>query len=43
MLGGEGPAVTDIIESVPNEINTQRSAAQLMEQTRAEGVDLVGP
>jgi putative transposase len=35
--------VTEIIESVPKEIDTQRLAAQLVEQARAEGVDLVGP
>jgi putative transposase len=35
--------MTDIIESVPKEINAQQLAAQLVEQARAEGVDLVGP
>jgi transposase-like protein len=34
--------VTEIIESVPNEIDTQQLAAQLAERARAEGVDLVG-
>jgi hypothetical protein len=33
--------VTDIIESVPKEINAQQLAARLVEQARAEGVDLV--
>jgi hypothetical protein len=35
--------VTDIIESVPKEIDAQQLAAQLVGQTGAEGVDLVGP
>jgi putative transposase len=32
-----------MIESVPREIDAQQLAAQLVEQARAEGVDLVGP
>jgi putative transposase len=35
--------VTEMIESVPREIDAQQLAAQLVEQARAEGVDLVGP
>jgi hypothetical protein len=38
--------VSDVIESVPKQNNTedvQRLAARLVEQARAEGVDLVGP
>jgi hypothetical protein len=34
--------VTEIIESVPEQIDAQRLAAQLVEQARAEGVELVG-
>jgi hypothetical protein len=40
VLGGEGQAVTDIIESVPTQNNTedvQQLAARLGEQARAEG------
>ena len=43
MLGGEGQAVTDIIETVPKEIDAQQLAAQLVEQARAQGIDLDGP
>src|SRR5438270_9612715 len=32
-----------MIESVPKEIDAQQLAAQLVEQARAEGVELVGP
>jgi putative transposase len=35
--------VTEMIESVPEQIDRQQLAAQLVEQARAEGVDLVGP
>ena len=35
--------MTDIIESVPKEIDARHLAAQLVEQARAEGVELVGP
>jgi putative transposase len=44
VLGGEGQAVTEIIESVPKQTDdVQQLAAQLVEQARAEGVELVGP
>lgn len=35
--------MTEIIESVPKEIDARQLAVQLVEQARAEGVDLVGP
>ena len=35
--------MTDIIESVPKPIDAQQLAAELVEQARAEGVELVGP
>ena len=38
----EGQAVTEMIDSMV-EIDRQQLAAQLVEQARAEGVDLVGP
>ena len=42
MLGGEGQAVTEIIESVPMEIDARQLSAQLAEWARAEGADLLG-
>jgi transposase-like protein len=42
----EGQAVTDIIESVPKQNDSedvQQLAARLVEQARVDGVDLVGP
>jgi putative transposase len=35
--------VTETILPVPEQIDTQQLAQQLMERARAEGVDLVGP
>ena len=35
--------MSDIIGSVPKQIDAQQLAAQLVEQARAEGVELVGP
>ena len=35
--------MTEMIVSVPGEIDAQQLAAQLVEKARAEGVDLVGP
>jgi putative transposase len=35
--------VTDIIRSVPKEIDAQQLTAELVAKTRAEGIDLVGP
>jgi transposase-like protein len=35
--------LTEIIDAVPKEIDARRLAAQLVEQARAEGIDLVGP
>ncbi len=35
--------MTEIIDAVPKEIDARRLAAQLVEQARAEGIDLVGP
>jgi putative transposase len=35
--------VTDIIDGVPKEIDARQLAARLVEQARAEGIDLVGP
>jgi putative transposase len=38
-----GQAVTEMIVSVPGEIDARQLAAQLVDKARAEGVDLVGP
>jgi hypothetical protein len=35
--------VTETISPVPEQIDTQQLAQQLVEKARAEGVDLVGP
>ena len=35
--------MTEIIDAVPKEIDARQLAAQLVEQARAEGIDLVGP
>lgn len=35
--------MTETIESVPKSMDTQQLALRLVEQARAEGVDLVGP
>jgi putative transposase len=35
--------VTETISPVPEQIDTQQLAQQLVERARAEGVDLVGP
>jgi hypothetical protein len=35
--------VTETISSVPEQIDTQQLAQQLVERARVEGVDLVGP
>lgn len=35
--------MTETILPVPEQIDTQQLAQQLMERARAEGVDLVGP
>jgi putative transposase len=35
--------VTEMIESVPQEIDTRQLAQELVDRARAEGVDLVGP
>src|SRR5689334_24462233 len=38
----EGPAVTETIEPMPAPIDQQRLAQDLVEQARAEGLQLVG-
>ena len=42
MLGREGQALTEIIDAVPKEIDARQLAQQLVEQARAEGIDLAG-
>jgi hypothetical protein len=39
----EGPATTETIESMVTPIDQLRLAQQLVEQARAEGVELIGP